>query len=54
VTAIEHEDVSTRMSNTKDVEPIRQRSELILPFVEACKPRPEWRIGPEMEKFGIF
>ena len=42
------------MSNTKDVEPIRQRSELVLPFAEACKPRPEWRIGPEMEKFGIF
>ena len=38
----------------KDVEPIRQRSELVLPFAEACKPPSEWRIGPEMEKFGIF
>jgi glutamate--cysteine ligase len=38
----------------RDLEPIRQHEDLLSPFVEACKPRPEWRIGPEMEKFGIF
>jgi glutamate--cysteine ligase len=38
----------------RDLEPIRRRDDLVLPLVEACKPRPEWRVGPEMEKFGIF
>ncbi len=37
-----------------DLEPIRRRDELLLPFVQACKPRSAWRIGPEMEKFGVF
>jgi glutamate--cysteine ligase len=41
-------------TDDRDVEPIRRRAELLSPFVEACKPRSEWRIGPEMEKFGIF
>lgn len=41
-------------SDPRDFEPIRRREDLTLPFVEACKPRSEWRIGPEMEKFGIF
>ncbi|MDP9001541.1 MAG: glutamate-cysteine ligase family protein, partial [Myxococcota bacterium] len=41
-------------TDPRDFEPIRRREDLTLPFVEACKPRSEWRIGPEMEKFGIF
>ena len=40
------------MTTTDHLEPIR-RDDLVLPFVEACKPRSDWRIGPEMEKFGI-
>jgi glutamate--cysteine ligase len=43
----------TTPDNT-DLEPIRRRDDLLLPFVEACKPREAWRIGPEMEKFGVF
>jgi glutamate--cysteine ligase len=35
-----------------DDEPIRDRQDLLAPFVEGCKPREEWTIGPEMEKFG--
>jgi glutamate--cysteine ligase len=41
-------------TDPRDLEPIRRREDLVAPFVEACKPRAEWRIGPEMEKFGIF
>lgn len=41
-------------SDSRDLEPIRRQSDLLSPFVEACKPRPEWRIGPEAEKFGVF
>src|SRR5260370_17978592 len=37
-----------------DSEPIRRREDLVTPFIQACKPREQWRIGPEMEKFGIF
>jgi len=37
-----------------DLEPIRRRDDLLVPFVEACKPSKEWRIGPEMEKFGLL
>jgi len=37
-----------------DLEPIRRRDDLFVPFVEACKPREAWRIGPETEKAGIF
>jgi glutamate--cysteine ligase len=36
------------------LEPIRRREDLIRPFVDACKPPSDWRIGPETEKFGIF
>jgi glutamate--cysteine ligase len=36
------------------LEPIRRHEDLARPFLEACKPPSEWRIGPEMEKFGIF
>jgi glutamate--cysteine ligase len=38
----------------RDLEPIRRREDLLQPFVEACKPRGEWRVGPEVEKAGIF
>jgi glutamate--cysteine ligase len=41
-------------TDPRDLEPIRRREDLASPFVEACKPREQWRIGPEMEKFGIF
>jgi glutamate--cysteine ligase len=41
-------------TDSRDLEPIRRRDDLLLPFVEACKPRSEWRIGPEAEKFGVF
>jgi len=41
-------------TETRDLEPIRRRDDLLLPFVQACKPREAWRIGPEMEKFGVF
>jgi len=37
-----------------DLEPIRRRDDLLVPFVEACKPRDRWRIGPEVEKAGVF
>ncbi len=39
---------------SRDLEPIRRWDDLLVPFVEACKPATEWRIGPEMEKFGVF
>jgi glutamate--cysteine ligase len=38
----------------RDLQPIVRREDLVSPFFEACKPLPEWRVGPEMEKFGIF
>jgi glutamate--cysteine ligase len=41
-------------SDPRDLEPIGRREDLLVPFLEACKPRPEWRIGPEAEKFGVF
>jgi glutamate--cysteine ligase len=37
-----------------DLEPIRRHDDLLAPLVEACKPREEWRIGPEVEKAGVF
>ncbi|MBV9947443.1 MAG: glutamate--cysteine ligase, partial [Myxococcales bacterium] len=42
------------MSDHTLSEPIRGREDLVAPFVEACKPRSEWRIGPELEKFGLI
>ena len=42
------------MTTTDPHEPIRRRDDLLVPFTEACKPRSEWRIGPEMEKFGLI
>jgi glutamate--cysteine ligase len=39
---------------SRDSEPIRGRDDLLVPFVRACKPRERWRIGPEMEKFGLL
>ncbi len=41
-------------TETTDLEPIRRRDDLLIPFSEACKPKEAWRIGPEMEKFGVF
>jgi glutamate--cysteine ligase len=41
-------------TDSRDLEPIRSQDELLLPFLEACKPRTAWRIGPEAEKFGVF
>ena len=41
-------------SAPRDLEPIRRREDLLLPFVEACKPRAAWRLGPEVEKAGVF
>ena len=41
-------------TDSRDLEPIRRRDDLLSPFVDACKPRPDWRIGPEAEKFGVF
>jgi glutamate--cysteine ligase len=38
----------------RDLEPIRRRDDLFVPLIEACKPRSEWRIGPEVEKAGVF
>ncbi len=35
-------------------EPIRSEGDLLGIFLEACRPRSEWRIGAEMEKFGVF
>ena len=37
-----------------NLEPIRRREDLLAPFVESFKGPGAWRIGPEMEKFGIF
>ena len=33
--------------------PSRDEGELLLPFVQACKPRDQWRCGAEAEKFGV-
>jgi glutamate--cysteine ligase len=38
----------------QDLEPIRRRDDLVAPFAAACKPRDLWKIGPEMEKFGLL
>jgi len=42
------------VTTTESQQPIRRRDDLLLPFSEACKPRDQWRIGPEIEKFGVF
>jgi glutamate--cysteine ligase len=42
------------LTTTEPLDPIRRRDDLLAPFTEACKPRSEWRIGPEMEKFGLI
>ena len=38
----------------QDLEPIRSRDDLVAPFAAACKSRDSWKIGPEMEKFGLL
>jgi glutamate--cysteine ligase len=42
------------VTTTEQLDPIRRHEDLVAPFAEACKPRGDWRIGPEMEKFGVF
>jgi len=37
----------------RDQQPIRRRDDLLEPFTSACKPPDQWRIGPELEKFGL-
>jgi len=37
-----------------DLEPIRRRDDLLVPFTEACKPPAAWHLGPEVEKAGVF
>jgi glutamate--cysteine ligase len=41
-------------TETEDLEPIRHRDDLVAPFASSCKPRSQWKIGPEMEKFGLI
>src|SRR5271166_6702412 len=41
-------------TETLDLEPIQRPDDLLLPFVQAYKPREAWHVGPEMEKFGVF
>jgi len=36
------------------LDPIHRREELLDPLHAACKPGSAWRVGPEMEKFGIL
>jgi glutamate--cysteine ligase len=48
----DHRLMRAAVTTTEPLEPIRRRDDLLLPFVEACKPRDRFRIGPEMEKFG--
>jgi glutamate--cysteine ligase len=38
----------------QDLAPIRRRDDLVAPFAAACKPRSDWKVGPEMEKFGLL
>ncbi len=40
-------------TDPSNLEPIRRDEDLLVPFLDACKPRSRWRIGPEMEKFGL-
>jgi len=36
------------------LEPIRHFEDLVAPLLAACKPPAAWRIGPEIEKFGVL
>lgn len=38
----------------QDLRPLRSLDDLIAPFHGWCKPRPEWRVGTEAEKHGVF
>jgi glutamate--cysteine ligase len=49
-----HRAAAVTTTENSDLEPIRQREDLLRPFVDACKPREAWRIGPEVEKAGVF
>ena len=46
------DDVTT--IDPRDLAPIRQREDFFAPLREACKPREAWRIGPEVEKPGVY
>lgn len=41
-------------TDSRDLVPIQGRDHLLQPFREACKPPSQWRIGPEVEKAGVF
>lgn len=41
-------------TNIHNVQPLRRREDFVLPFADACKPKERWRIGPEVEKFGVL
>lgn len=43
--------MSTRQSSTDDVAIIENRDQLLTPFVKGEKPKADWRIGTEHEKF---
>ncbi len=40
--------------DTTDSRPIDNRNQLVEYFEEGCKPKADWRIGTEHEKFGFF
>ena len=42
------------MAGKFDPTPIEHRNQLLDPFVQAEKPRSDWRVGTEAEKFGIL
>ncbi len=41
------------MANNKKLEPLENRDELVAYLESGCKPRSDWRIGTEHEKFGF-
>jgi glutamate--cysteine ligase len=45
--------VTTPATSPMD-EPIRSAADLLGVFLDARKPRDQWRVGAEMEKFGVF
>jgi glutamate--cysteine ligase len=45
---------SAPVSDPTNESPIRTFDDLLVPFHEALCPRSEWRVGSEMEKFGVY
>ena len=43
--------MSTRTTSQGDNQPIESRADLISVFEKGCKPKADWRIGTEHEKF---